>query len=136
MKYVLLSFLLLITNQLLGADQEAMPAARAIPVSISYRDTDLTIDIEISRGSVSYPHSFPLIGLQIMDKPNIRQYVMSLLTGASVSDGLSEPQKSMIATLRHNELQISEIVTFLFNHSRVASSYVAIDYSPRWGKAH
>lgn len=136
MKYMLLGFLLLMMNPLLGADEDAAaPVVRQVRVVCS--EISQNAHIKISYGMASYAHSFPLDILQAMDKSQIDVAVVRLLAGASASDELSVPQKTMISILASDRPKIDAIVEFLFNQSRRVFICVTGDhFLPPWGKSH
>lgn len=135
MKYVLLGFLLLIMNPVLGADEDVAPVARIAPVRVVCREIGRNGEIEITDDSASYTHSFSLETLEVMNREQINTVVVYLLGNASTIDGLSDPQKAMIAILAGDTLQVDAIVKFLLNRSRrVDIPALVLPHSPPWGK--
>ncbi len=69
MKHVFLSFLLLVTSQLLGADFDVAPTRASLKVTCSIKM--YTRDIEISQGATVYKHPFSLGDLMNMNNIQI-----------------------------------------------------------------
>ena len=134
---VLLSFLLIVSSQLLGMDDEDGAAApRVALIQVVHVVTDNGCGITISNGAVSFAHSFPLAGLEIMNHQGIKDHVWALLNGALLGD-LSPEHKSLIASLKADQPKVTQIVTFLFNNSRrIVTPIFTVHIPGHWGEAH
>jgi hypothetical protein len=132
MKCVFLSFLLLITSQLLGADfDEVLVRVRAV-VEVTYIENVDTKSIQIKQDSTT--HSYKFFRLCNVDKQQIRNCIVALLENDSLSEQLSYAQKSMINLLRIDSGKIDRIVNFLYETPM--THHWDAPYSPHWGESH
>ncbi len=131
MKCIFLSFVLLVTSQLLGADfDDVLVPVRAV-VEVTYIENVDTKSIQIKQGSTIHSYEFPR--LCNADKQQIRNCIVALLENDSLSEQLSYVQRSMIALLRIDSGKIDRIVNFLYE---TPMAYWDAPHSPHWGKSH
>ncbi|MCX7352807.1 MAG: hypothetical protein NTW22_06035 [Proteobacteria bacterium] len=116
MKHVFLSFLLLVTSQLLGADFDVAPTRASLKVTCSIKM--YTRDIEISQGATVYKHPFSLGDLMNMNNIQIGLYVERTLGELSLSDELLSTQKNMMLLLKEDEDHVAAIIEFLHKSTR------------------
>jgi hypothetical protein len=132
MKCIFLSFVLLVTSQLLGADFDEVLVPVRVVVEVTYIENVDTKSIQIKQGSTI--HSYEFSRLCNADKQQIRNCIVALLEIDSLSEQLSYAQKSMINLLRIDNDKIDAIVNFLYETPM--TYHWDAPYSPRWGESH
>lgn len=132
MKCIFLSFVLLVTSQLLGADFDEVLVPVRVVVEVTYIENVDTKSIQIKQGSTI--HSYEFSRLCNADKQQIRNCIAALLEIDSLSEQLSYAQKSMINLLRIDNDKIDAIVNFLYE-TPMTYGWDA-PYSPHCGKSH